>query len=421
MHEYIRHFLFIKKRSKIILMKTSEISISEWAASLTGQQPFYVAIIDEEGRLTFTNSYFYTHFLSARHVAADSFFDLVHQGDRMQLQDSLRECSLRGNSTTAEIRIKNQLQHWIKWEISCIKRPERQPEKFLCLGYDIPGKEQLKKPIQVFGLDATAFGKKLNWIIPPMVAGFICSKIALVLRCNRQDGSILKSLMADGKEHVYQVTVFPIYGAASGVMVGGEALDITEAYNARQEEKKVSERLLYISKATSEAIWDWNIETGLLYFNQALHDLVGTDPSQISGLGWCYDCIHLEDRLKVEQIIHNALEKGDQSWGGGIPVPLSRRAIQNDAQPRLYHLRGKGGDPDDRFLTGCLGNKKTGDAVGEAETKTAKRESPRPSSRPRRTSVPASAMNCMTMSTRSFLPRSYSSASWRMAPIISRK
>lgn len=231
-------------------MTTSEIHISEWAASLTGQQPFYVAIIDEEGRLTFTNSRFYTRFRPAQHGSADSFFDLVHQEDRVRLKDTLRECSLLGNSATTEIRIKDDQYHWIKWEISCVKRG--QPEKFLCLGYDIPG----------------------------------------------------------------------------------EGLDITEAYNARQEEKKVSERLLYISKATSEAIWDWNMETGQFYFNQALQDLVATDPGQVPDLGWCYERIHPEDRQKVEQLIRNALEKGDQSW------EAEYRFHCPDGQFRMMHNRG---------------------------------------------------------------------------------
>jgi signal transduction histidine kinase len=38
---------------------------------------------------------------------------------------------------------------------------------------------------------------------------------------------------------------------------------------------------MHMSKATSEAIWDWNIQTGHIYFNTALHDLVGTDLDQV--------------------------------------------------------------------------------------------------------------------------------------------
>jgi signal transduction histidine kinase len=128
-------------------MKNNGINISEWVASLRDRNPFYLAIINEEGLLTFTNSRFYTHFVSRESTAQHNFFDLVHQGDRVQLKNTLVACSAQEDTVTTEIRVKNSHSRWIKWEISCLKKPE-QAEKFLFLGYDLAREDQLKKTRQ---------------------------------------------------------------------------------------------------------------------------------------------------------------------------------------------------------------------------------------------------------------------------------
>jgi PAS domain S-box-containing protein len=263
-------------------MKIKGINISQWAGSLNDQQPFYVAVIDAQGEMCFTNSHFYLSFQASHAPAApNAFFDLVHESDRQQLNETLGALSLGDTPVTTLIRVKNGHFRWVKWEISCVRMPDTRSEKFLCLGYDLAGEEQQKKTMQVFeqnyqtrnslftsfmdhtpyftwimdedenlvfansslleyfNLDPSAFGKKLSSIIPGPIASIFNEKHNLVLRCNRQDQSIIKSLMADGKEHVYQVIVFPVNAAGTGMMVGGEALDITQSYNARQEEKKI--------------------------------------------------------------------------------------------------------------------------------------------------------------------------------------
>lgn len=272
-------------------MNTIGANISKWVRTLDDQRPFYVAVIDDQGSMTFTNSHFYTSFQACRGAAGPSgFFDLIHENDRCRLNETLATLSVKDSVVTTEIRIKNGHFRWVKWEISCVQMPETRSEKFLCLGYDIAAQEQQKKNMQIFEqhyqtsnalftsfmdhtpyfswiidedenlmfankslleyfqLDPTAFGKNLKSIIPGPTAAIFSEKHKLVLQCNRRDESIVKSLMADGKEHVYQVTVFPIHGAAPGMMVGGQALDITESYITRQEEKATSERLLHMSE-----------------------------------------------------------------------------------------------------------------------------------------------------------------------------
>ena len=158
------------------------------------------------------------------------------------------------------------------------------------------------------------FGKKLQEVLPAGIADILQEKNRLVLEENRQQECIVKSRMADGKEYVYQLMVFPIQDSEGVMMTGGEAQDITETYQARQEENSMNSRLLYITQAASEAIWDWNMQSGQIYCNQSFHDLIGTDLNQALNLDWYYQCIHVDDREEVEKGIRSIFTKKEQSW-----------------------------------------------------------------------------------------------------------
>jgi PAS domain S-box-containing protein len=98
------------------------------------------------------------------------------------------------------------------------------------------------------------------------------------------------------------------------VITGGETLNIAESDNAQKEIKKTNEHLLYLSNATSEAIWDWNMQTGRVICNQALHNLIGSDLNDVFDLDWCYQCVHPDDRDKLRLRINSVLDKKEQSW-----------------------------------------------------------------------------------------------------------
>jgi signal transduction histidine kinase len=143
-------------------MNSNAINISEWVASLDARKPFYLAIIDKQGFLTYTNSRFYTQFLSTREFSIhNSFFDLVPQSDQAHCKDTLAACSLQEDPITTNIRIGNGLCRWVKWEVSCITRPG-QPEKFLCLGYDIADEGQIKRTDEILGLNYRTIVEDMN-------------------------------------------------------------------------------------------------------------------------------------------------------------------------------------------------------------------------------------------------------------------
>ena len=143
-------------------MNGNGINISEWVSSLDVRKSFYLAIINKQGFLTFTNSRFYTEFLSTREFSIHkSFFDLVPQNDQAHFKDTLAACSLQEDPITTNIRINSGLCRWVKWEISCVTRPG-QPEKFLCLGYDIADEGQIKRTDEILGLHYQTIVEDMN-------------------------------------------------------------------------------------------------------------------------------------------------------------------------------------------------------------------------------------------------------------------
>jgi PAS domain S-box-containing protein len=250
-------------------MTTYGKAIADWVGSLKDGRPYYLVVTDTEGRMSFTNSYFYRSFQAAQAPAIrNSFFNLVHENDRQQLIETLSRCSLRNEAVNTEFRVKNGHFRWVKWELSGIRKPENMAEKFLCLGFEMSNEEQRKKTMQAFEqnyqtgdalfhsfmdhtasfawivdedgklmfanspwlsyfqLDESAFGKELSSIIPVEIADILAEKHNIVLQCNRQDRSIIRSLMPDASGYGYQVTVFPIRGVAPCIIVGGEAIPL---------------------------------------------------------------------------------------------------------------------------------------------------------------------------------------------------
>ena len=241
------------------------MNIRKWVDNLSDQKPYYLAVIDDEGRLTFANSQFYSSFQApVKPDTQHNFFDLVHENDRPELNKVLASCSLRDEAVVTEIRVKSGHFRWVKWEISGIRKPDNMSGKFLCLGYDVAKEEQRERTLRAFEenyrpsnalflsfmdhtasfawivdeegalmfgnrsfleyfrLDQSAFGKELTSLLPAPVAGTLSQRHKAVFKSDRQD-SIIAGLLADGSGQLYHITVFPIRGNTPGRLTGGEA------------------------------------------------------------------------------------------------------------------------------------------------------------------------------------------------------
>jgi PAS domain S-box-containing protein len=76
-----------------------------------------------------------------------------------------------------------------------------------------------------------------------------------------------------------------------------------------------NERFFYAAQATSDSIWDWDIEAGHIYRSESFSRLTGYQQTEIgSNLFWWHERIHPEDRERVMQQINACLFSHNTYW-----------------------------------------------------------------------------------------------------------
>jgi hypothetical protein len=124
--------------SSVFVKKTS--GITECPATLCEKGLFYLAVIDEFGQVTFANTYFSGHFYPADPLPCSrNIFDLIHPDDREAFGKILRGCSEEASDFVSEIRLASPGHQTIRWEISSLKKEKCKKDKYLCVGYEMPG------------------------------------------------------------------------------------------------------------------------------------------------------------------------------------------------------------------------------------------------------------------------------------------
>jgi PAS domain S-box-containing protein len=91
--------------------------------------------------------------------------------------------------------------------------------------------------------------------------------------------------------------------------------DISDSLNREKELRKSNERFYYVSKVTSDAIWDIDLETNIIYRSEAFSKLSGyMQPEINANLDWWFDRVHIEDRDRVKSKLNEHILKGIERW-----------------------------------------------------------------------------------------------------------
>jgi two-component system sensor histidine kinase UhpB len=105
------------------------------------------------------------------------------------------------------------------------------------------------------------------------------------------------------------------------------------------------ERFQLVARATNDAVWDWDLATGALWWNEHVTTLFGYPKAEVRGeIEWWYQHLHPEDERRVVSGIHSTLDAGAQSWSAEYRF---RRRDGSYAYvfDRGYVMRGKNGKP----------------------------------------------------------------------------
>jgi PAS domain-containing protein len=94
----------------------------------------------------------------------------------------------------------------------------------------------------------------------------------------------------------------------------GYAEDITVRKNAETRMQTAIERYDILAQATSDTIWDWDIENDRMLYNEGINTVFGYKVSEIENVvEWWNQKVHPDDLKKImeplDDIFENGLEK----------------------------------------------------------------------------------------------------------------
>jgi PAS domain S-box-containing protein len=168
----------------------------------------------------------------------------------------------------------------------------------------------------------------------------------------------LKSCIQDGKPFDLELQVNTAKGRRIWVRAIGEAErnasgNIVRVHGAFQdidsrkrfeENLRVSEeRFRLLSRATDDAIWDWDLQTNALWWSEGLEQLFGYGPGEVRpDITFWEEQIHPEDRADVLESVNHAIAKGDTKWIGHYRF-LCKDGSYTQVRDRGHVIRDAGG------------------------------------------------------------------------------
>lgn len=130
----------------------------------------------------------------------------------------------------------------------------------------------------------------------------------------------------------------------------GISRDITDRKLIEESLRISNERFNIVSKATNDAIWDWDLTTGHVFWNEAIYSLFGYPQNEIvQSSKWWEQHIHPDDHdrvvAKVDAHIHNGIESWQDEYrfiakDGSIKNVYDRGFILLDSEGKPYRMIG---------------------------------------------------------------------------------
>jgi PAS domain S-box-containing protein len=91
--------------------------------------------------------------------------------------------------------------------------------------------------------------------------------------------------------------------------------DITERKRAEEQLRQSEERFQIVARATNDLLWDWDLLTNEVWWNQALQTLFGYSQEQITFTAdWWSEHIHPDDRQRIATQARTLIDSGEKFW-----------------------------------------------------------------------------------------------------------
>jgi two-component system cell cycle sensor histidine kinase/response regulator CckA len=120
----------------------------------------------------------------------------------------------------------------------------------------------------------------------------------------------------DGTDGFVRVSSAPVQDAEGNVVAAvGIVVDVTDQRKAERAVRTTDERFRFVAKATNDVIWDWDIKTNALVWNDSVEKVFGHRQNKIyPEIQWWREHIHPEDRERVIAGLQAVIDNGETSW-----------------------------------------------------------------------------------------------------------
>lgn len=172
---------------------------------------------------------------------------------------------------------------------------------------------------QLFGFSADELrGMPVEELVPMkhragharLRAEFITEPVARPMGPERE----LTALRKDGREIPVQIGLAPI-SSTGGVTIVVSIVDLSHRKASENAIREREERLSLVFEATNDAIWDYSVQTGAVWWNQRADGLLGFEKRDVQrSWDWLRGRVHPEDRERVRESWNAALAGSESTW-----------------------------------------------------------------------------------------------------------
>ena len=109
-----------------------------------------------------------------------------------------------------------------------------------------------------------------------------------------------------------EITEIATLASAFNHMAASLSKDIAAMKRTEEALRVSEERLTLALDATSDALWDWNLETGAVYFSPRYFTMLGYEPDELEhGLDTWHVLLHPDDRENAKNVVSEHVMRGE--------------------------------------------------------------------------------------------------------------
>lgn len=255
------------------------------------------------------------------YAVAISFSDVTEMElNRKELQESRAMLQAAMDYSQAGIAIASAPDGKLKYVNDSALRIRGKSEEEVVNGVGI---DRYVASWKILHLDGTPYKEDEVPLARAILYGETCTKEFIVQRSNKEDRVVWANaapIKNDKGEIAYGIVVF---------------LDITERKIAQEALEKSEERLKLALDSVSDAVWDWRVDTGEVYFSSRWYTMLGYDPYELpQEFETWRNLLHPDDLPESEKIVFSHLEMAE-------PFKTEFRMRTKDNQWRWILARGK--------------------------------------------------------------------------------